>query len=94
MPLVTLVLYLCDTAKYKWTHRFTVKEHKKDLRSKRYTSIQSIKLQPPGYCIKLRCHVADWSSSLYSDNPVIDLAEEPGLDKSSGGENDGGGNRK
>lgn len=34
MPLVTLVLCLCDTAKYKWSHRFTVKEHKKDLRSK------------------------------------------------------------
>lgn len=37
--------------------------------------------------------VAGWSSSLYLDSPVIDLAEGPGFDKSSGGGNDGAGNR-
>lgn len=36
-------------------------------------------------------HVAGWSLS--SDGPVIDLAEGPGSDTSSGGGNNGGVNR-
>lgn len=36
-------------------------------------------------------HVAGLSSSLFSSSPVIDLVEEPGFDKSSGGGNSGGG---
>lgn len=41
--------------------------------------------------VSLWYHVAVPSSSFYSNNPVIDLVEGTGFDKSSGGGNIGGG---